>query len=126
VYLIVLRVAHLFTNLLPNSIPDVDGLPLPKRNILPFFHSMGAALGELALMSNSIPGAIKRYDDSSFGMKRTEIVCANCGGHLVASHSRFSPVLFPDGTLMAYFRVMCSGEKDIVRQMETRSMNDIV
>ena len=74
-----------FTNLLPNSIPDVDGLHLPKRNILPF------APCELALMSNSIPGAIKRYDDSSFGMKRTEIVCANCGGHLVASHLRFPP-----------------------------------
>ena len=93
VYLIVLRVELLFINLLPNSIPDVDGLPLRKRNILPFFPSTGgrAAWGELALMSNSIPGAIKRYDDSSFGMKRTEIVCANCGGHLVASHLRFPP-----------------------------------
>ncbi|KAK9895129.1 peptide methionine sulfoxide reductase msrB [Cystobasidium minutum MCA 4210] len=29
-----------------------------------------------------IPGTVKRYTDSTFGMKRTEIVCANCGGHL--------------------------------------------
>jgi peptide-methionine (R)-S-oxide reductase len=30
---------------------------------------------------NSI-GAINRHDDVSFGMTRTEITCANCGGHL--------------------------------------------
>lgn len=29
-----------------------------------------------------IPGAIKRNEDTSFGMVRTEIVCSNCGGHL--------------------------------------------
>ncbi|KAJ5129589.1 Peptide methionine sulfoxide reductase MrsB [Penicillium bovifimosum] len=31
---------------------------------------------------DSIPGAVTRHVDSSFGMKRTEIVCTNCGGHL--------------------------------------------
>ena len=31
---------------------------------------------------DEIPGAIIRHTDTSFGMKRTEIVCANCGGHL--------------------------------------------
>ncbi|EFQ98451.1 methionine-R-sulfoxide reductase B2 [Nannizzia gypsea CBS 118893] len=29
-----------------------------------------------------IPGAVKRLDDRSFGITRTEIVCSNCGGHL--------------------------------------------
>ena len=31
---------------------------------------------------DSIPGAITRHTDSTFGMQRTEIVCSNCGGHL--------------------------------------------
>lgn len=31
---------------------------------------------------DSIPGAVARHTDSSFGMERTEITCTNCGGHL--------------------------------------------
>ena len=31
---------------------------------------------------DEIPGAIIRHTDQSFGMKRVEIVCAHCGGHL--------------------------------------------
>ncbi len=31
---------------------------------------------------DELPDAIIRHTDISFGMKRTEIVCANCGGHL--------------------------------------------
>lgn len=31
---------------------------------------------------DEIPGAVLRHEDRSYGMLRTEIVCANCGGHL--------------------------------------------
>ncbi|OJJ64361.1 hypothetical protein ASPSYDRAFT_53875 [Aspergillus sydowii CBS 593.65] len=31
---------------------------------------------------DSIPEAVARHTDSSFGMERTEITCTNCGGHL--------------------------------------------
>lgn len=27
-------------------------------------------------------GAIETHEDNAYGMKRTEIVCKNCGGHL--------------------------------------------
>jgi len=29
-----------------------------------------------------VPGAVLRRRDGAFGMERTEIVCASCGGHL--------------------------------------------
>ena len=31
---------------------------------------------------DAIPGALVRKEDTMFGMKRTEILCAACGGHL--------------------------------------------
>lgn len=31
---------------------------------------------------DSIPEAVTRHEDRTFGMTRTEIVCSNCGGHL--------------------------------------------
>ncbi|KAI0793921.1 peptide methionine sulfoxide reductase msrB [Fomes fomentarius] len=31
---------------------------------------------------DAIPGAVNRHEDRSFGMSRTEITCAACGGHL--------------------------------------------
>lgn len=31
---------------------------------------------------DTIPGAVNRHEDRTLGMTRTEITCANCGGHL--------------------------------------------
>lgn len=31
---------------------------------------------------DEIPGAINRHTDNTFGMRRVEITCANCEGHL--------------------------------------------
>ena len=31
---------------------------------------------------DNIPGAVDRHEDNAYGMKRVEITCSNCGGHL--------------------------------------------
>jgi|SRR5579862_5664170 len=65
-------------------------------------------------LMTSLPGAIKRFEDNSWGMKRIEIVCANCGGHLV---NAFEWKLTND-------RVMYFREKDIDGRMGKRLMSD--
>lgn len=50
--------------------------PLYKAN-----HKFKSGCGWPAYF-DSIPGAVTRHEDSTFGMVRTEIVCSNCGGHL--------------------------------------------
>ncbi|KAF2680852.1 SelR-domain-containing protein [Lentithecium fluviatile CBS 122367] len=50
--------------------------PLYKAN-----HKFSSGCGWPAFW-DAVPGAVGQRDDSSFGMKRTEIVCNSCGGHL--------------------------------------------
>ncbi len=50
--------------------------PLYKAN-----HKFKSGCGWPAYF-DSIPGAVTRHEDRSFGMSRIEIVCSNCGGHL--------------------------------------------
>ncbi|KAG5981438.1 hypothetical protein E4U55_002942 [Claviceps digitariae] len=50
--------------------------PLYKAN-----HKFKSGCGWPAYF-DSIPGAVTRHEDRTFGMLRTEIVCSNCGGHL--------------------------------------------
>lgn len=50
--------------------------PLYKAN-----HKFDSGCGWPAFW-DAFPGAVGQKDDSAFGMKRTEIVCNNCGGHL--------------------------------------------
>ncbi|KAJ5825665.1 hypothetical protein N7474_002803 [Penicillium riverlandense] len=50
--------------------------PLYKAN-----HKFKSGCGWPAYF-DSIPGAVTRHVDNTLGMKRTEIVCSNCGGHL--------------------------------------------
>ncbi|XXG95993.1 Peptide methionine sulfoxide reductase B2, chloroplastic [Hypoxylon texense] len=50
--------------------------PLYKAN-----HKFKSGCGWPAYF-DSIPGAVTRHEDSTLGMSRIEICCANCGGHL--------------------------------------------
>jgi len=50
--------------------------PLYKAN-----HKFKSGCGWPAFF-DAVPGAVERHTDRTFGMARTEIVCAKCGGHL--------------------------------------------
>jgi DnaJ-class molecular chaperone len=36
----------------------------------------------LRTLDCNVQGKVERHEDNAFGMKRVEITCANCGGHL--------------------------------------------
>jgi peptide-methionine (R)-S-oxide reductase len=47
-----------------------------------FESNMPGLVGWPAFSAAAADGAVKLEDDSSMGMRRTEIVCSNCGSHL--------------------------------------------
>lgn len=51
------------------------------KQLHPLFVSWSLLIrGVLVIVA--IPGAVNRHEDKSWGMSRTEITCAACGGHL--------------------------------------------
>ncbi|KAG0148527.1 hypothetical protein CROQUDRAFT_41321 [Cronartium quercuum f. sp. fusiforme G11] len=46
-----------------------------------FDHKFKSGCGWPAFF-DAFPGAVNRHEDRAFGMVRTEITCASCGGHL--------------------------------------------
>jgi len=52
------------------------GAPLYKSE-----HKFDSGCGWPAFY-DEIPGAVERHEDNEYGMRRVEITCKNCGGHL--------------------------------------------
>ena len=46
------------------------------------FQSESLGLRGWPSFSEALPGSVKFVPDDSYGMDRTEVVCAKCGGHL--------------------------------------------
>ncbi len=46
------------------------------------YESSVAGLAGWPSFDEALPGAVKFEQDSSYGMNRTEVLCANCGSHL--------------------------------------------
>lgn len=44
-------------------------------------HKFDSGCGWPAYYDN-LPGAVDRHVDNTYGMRRVEITCSNCGGHL--------------------------------------------
>lgn len=62
-----------------NSTPAVVGPPSSMVSIwwIDLFDGLS-----MPICLSAIPGAINRHEDNSMFVKRTEITCAACGGHL--------------------------------------------
>ena len=61
-----------------------DGVYVCKACNNPLFNSTAKFNSNCGWPSfdDEIKGSLKRYEDNSFFMQRTEICCANCNGHL--------------------------------------------
>ena len=79
-----------FTGALVNN--HDDGMYHCAACNAPLFHSgtkFESGSGWPSFFDPATPGAVQLHEDNAYGMKRVEVTCAQCGGHL--GH------VFPDG-----------------------------